>query len=138
MRIVSRRIWVMDCKITTHPVGYKMLSAIFLQHLRTHFKRNFSGQGNDKSSCKLRVPLFLHFLYGVPERCPVCILWWCICRQHDLRVSNFLLLSAVVFEFLVVLGKHFFSGLVGSSGNSRATFASLNNSYLQMRNRHFV
>ena len=37
MGIVSGRIWVMDCKITAHSLGHKMLSAIFLHHLRTHF-----------------------------------------------------------------------------------------------------
>ena len=53
MGIVSRWIGVMDCKITTHSLGHKIFSAVFLQHLRTHFKRHFSGQGNNKSPCKL-------------------------------------------------------------------------------------
>ena len=53
MGIVSRRIWVMDCKITTHSFGHKMLIAVFLHHLRTHFKRHFSRQGNNETPCKL-------------------------------------------------------------------------------------
>ena len=42
MGIVSGRIWVMDCKITAHSLGHKMLSAVFLHHLRIHFGRCFS------------------------------------------------------------------------------------------------
>ena len=42
MGIVSGRIWVMDCKITAHSLGHKMLSAVFLHHLRIHFGLRFS------------------------------------------------------------------------------------------------
>ena len=42
MGIVSGRIWVMDCKVTAHSLGHKMLSAVFLHHLRIHFGRGFS------------------------------------------------------------------------------------------------
>ena len=49
-----------------------------------------------------------------------------------------MLFSAVVFVLLVVLGKQFFSGLVGSSGNCGISLASLNNSYVQMGYWHFV
>ena len=49
-----------------------------------------------------------------------------------------MLFSAVVFVLLVILGKQFFSGLVGGSGNGRVAFASLNNSYVQMGYWHFV
>lgn len=38
----------------------------------------------------------------------------------------------VVFHFLVVLGKQLLSGLVGSSGNSRAALASLDDADFQM------
>ena len=44
--------------------------------------------------------------------------------QHDFRIDHFFLAS-VVLGFLVILGKQLFSGLVGSSGNRRFTFASL-------------
>ena len=53
MGIVSGWIWVMDCKITTHSLGHKILIAVFLYHLRTHFKRHFSWQGNNETPCKL-------------------------------------------------------------------------------------
>ena len=53
MRIVSGRIWVMDCKVTAHSLGHKMLSAVFLHHLRIHCGRGFSRQSNHKSPCKL-------------------------------------------------------------------------------------
>jgi hypothetical protein len=59
-------------------------------------------------------------------------------REHDFRVNNLMLFSAVVFVLLVVLGKQFFSGLVGSSGNCGIALASLNNSYVQMGYWHFV
>ena len=63
---------------------------------------------------------------------------WSIGREHDFRVNNLVLFSAVVFVLLVILGKQFFSGLVGGSGNGRVAFASLNNSYVQMGYWHFV
>ena len=53
MGIVSRRVGVMDCKITTHSFGHEILIAIFLHHLRTHFKWHFSRQGNNETPCKL-------------------------------------------------------------------------------------
>ena len=73
MGIVSRWIWVMDCKITAHTFGHKMLTTVFLQHLRTHFKWYFSGQGNNETPCKLRVPLFFNFFNRVPEDRSVCV-----------------------------------------------------------------
>lgn len=54
MGIVSRRIWVMDCKITTHSFGHKMFFAVrscFSQSWRYFagghipFGRSFSFQG---------------------------------------------------------------------------------------------
>ena len=42
MGIVSGRIGVMDCKVTAHSLGHKMLLAVFLHHLRIHFGRSFS------------------------------------------------------------------------------------------------
>ena len=121
----------MDCKITAHSFGHKMLSAVFLHHLRTHFKRHFSWQSNHKSPCKLGIPLLLCILGSVPECCSVSISGWGIGGQHDLCV-NHLFLVKIVFHFLVVLGKQLFSGLVGSSGNSRATLASLDDADFQM------
>ena len=121
----------MDCKITAHSLGHKMLSAVFLHHLRIHFGRRFSWQGNHKSPCKLGVPLLLYFLGCVPKCCSVSISGWGIGGQHDLCV-NHLFLVKVVFHLLVVLGKQLFSGLVGSSGNSRATLASLDDADFQM------
>ena len=136
MGIVSGRIWVMDCKVTAHSFGHKMLSAVFLHHLRTHFKRHFSWQGNYKSPCKLGVPLLFYFLGCVPECCSVSISGWGIGGQHDLCV-NHLFLAKIVFHLLVVLGKQLFSGLVGSSGNSRAALASLDDADFQMWYWHF-
>lgn len=49
-----------------------------------------------------------------------------------------MLLLAMVFGLLVVFGKQFFSGLVGSSGNCGIALASLNNSYVQMGYWYFV
>jgi hypothetical protein len=45
------------------------------------------------------------------------------------------LLSAVVFASLVVLGKQFFSGLIGSSGNSGLPFTSLSDFDFEVRVR---
>ena len=132
MGIVSGRIGVMDCKVTAHSLGHKMLSAVFLHHLRIHFGRDFYRQGKNESSGKLRVPLLFYFLDSVPERCPVCVFRRGICRKHDFRVKDFRLFSSMVFGFLVVLGEQFFSGLVGSSGNSRAALASLDDADFQM------
>ena len=137
MGIVSGRIGVMNCKITAHSLGHKMLLAVFLHHLRIHFGRDFSRQGKNESSGKLRVPLFFHFLDSVPERCPVGVFRRGICRKHDFRVKNLRLFSSMVFGFLVVLGEQFFSCLVGSSGNSRATLASLDDADFQMWYWHF-
>ena len=136
MGIVSGRIWVMDCKVTAHSLGHKMLLAVFLHHLRTHFKRHFSWQSNHKSPCKLGVPLLFYFLGSVPECCSVSISGWGIGGQHDLCVNR-LFLVKVVFHLLVVLGKQLLSGLVGSSGNSRAALASLNDADFQMWYWHF-
>ena len=44
--------------------------------------------------------------------------------------------KAMVFGFLVVLGEQFFSGLVGSSGNSRTALASLDDADFQMWHWH--
>ena len=132
MGIVSGRIWVMDCKITAHSLGHEMLFAVFLHHLRIHSGRDFSWQGKNESSGKLRVPLLFYFLDSVPERCPVGIFRRGICRKHDFRVKDFRLLSSMVFGFLVVLGEQFFSGLVGSSGNGRAALAPLDDADFQM------
>ena len=49
---------------------------------------------------------------------------------------NHLFLVKVVFHLLVVLGKQLLSGLVGSSGNSRAALASLDDADFQMRYWH--
>ena len=122
----------MDCKITAHSLGHEMLSAVFLHHLRIHFGRDFSRQGKNESSGKLRVPLLFHFLDSVPERCPVGVFRRGICRKHDFRVKDFRLFSSMVFGFLVVLGEQFFSGLVGSSGNGRAALAPLDDADFQM------
>ena len=76
MRIVPGRIWVMDCKITAHSLGHKMLLAVFLHHLRIHCGRDFSWQSKNESSGKLRVPLLFYFLNSVPERCSVGVFRW--------------------------------------------------------------
>ena len=132
MRIVSGRIWVMDCKVTAHSLGHEMLSAVFLHHLRIHFGRDFSRQGKNESSGKLRVPLLFYFLDSVPERCPVCVFRRGICWKHNFRVKDFRLFSSMVFGFLVILGEQFFPGLVGSSGNGRAALAPLDDADFEM------
>lgn len=109
-----------------------MLSAVFLHHLRIHFGRDFSRQGKNESSGKLRVPLFFYFLDSIPERCTVSVFWRGICRKHDFRIKDFRLFSSMVFGFLVVLGEQFFSGLVSSSGNGRVALAPLDDVDFQM------
>ena len=68
--------------------------------------------------------MLFDFFNGVPESRSVSIFGWSIWGQHDFRIDHFFLAS-VVLGFLVILGKQLFSGLVGSSGNRRFTFASL-------------
>lgn len=114
----------MDCKVTAHSLGHEMLSAVFLHHLRIHFGRDFSRQGKDESSGKLRVPLLFYFLDSVPERCPVGVFRRGICRKHDFRVKDFRLFSSMVFGFLVIFGEQFFSGLVGRCGFPNVVLAS--------------
>ena len=64
--VVSGRVWVMDRKVTAHPLGNKMLHAVFLNHLRIMLQRHFSWKCKNKASGKLGVPLFFHFLSRVP------------------------------------------------------------------------
>ena len=122
----------MERKVTAHSLGHKMLLAISLHHLRIHFGRDFSRQGKNEPSGKLRVPLLFYFFDSVPERCPVGVFRRGICRKHDFRIKEFRLFSSMVFGFLVILGEQFFSGLVGSSGNGRATLAPLHDTDFQM------
>ena len=132
MGIVTGRTRLMDCKVTTHSLGHKMLSAIFLHNLQIHFGRDFSRQGKNEPSGKLRVPLLFHFLDGIPERCPVGVFQRGICLKHNFCIKDFRLFSSVIFGFLVALREQFFSGLVGSSSNSRAALAPLDDADFQM------
>ena len=125
----------MDCKITAHSLGHKMLSAVFLHHLRIHFGRDFSRQGKNESSGKLRVPLIFNGFYCVPERCPVCISGRRIGWQHDLSVDKLFLL-VVEFRFLVVFAEQPFAALVGCASNSGLPLAAFYDGDFEMRTRN--
>ena len=64
--IVSRRMGVMDCKISNHAFGNKLLLAKLPDKDSVLVGRYLSGDGKHPPPCKLRVPLLLHRFGGVP------------------------------------------------------------------------
>ncbi len=125
----------MDGNITAHTLENKMLLAVFSDYLRIVFFRYLSGKCKNKSPSKLGVPLFFNFLCGIPESCAVCIFGRRVCRKHDFRINDTLLLS-VILVLLVILGEQSFSALIRSSGNGRLAFASLGYGSIKVWIRH--
>jgi len=64
--IMSRRMGVMDSKISNHAFGNKLLLAKLPDKDSVLVGRYFSGDGKHPPPCKLRVPLLLHRFGGVP------------------------------------------------------------------------
>ena len=79
-----------------------MFFAVVPDHMRIEFTWYLSGEGKNKSSGKLGVPLLFHFLCSVPERCPVCIFRRGIGWKKNFRVNNAVLVP-VIFVCLVIL-----------------------------------
>ena len=64
--IVSRRMGVMDCKISNHAFGNKLLLTKLPDKDSILVGRYLSGDGKHPPPCKLGVPLLLHRFGGVP------------------------------------------------------------------------
>ena len=64
--IVSRRMGVMDCKISNHAFGNKLLFTKLPYKDSILVGRYLSGDGKHPPPCKLGVPLLLHRFGGVP------------------------------------------------------------------------
>ena len=64
--IVSRRMGVMDGKISNHAFGNKLLLAKLPNKDSILVRRYLSGDGKHPPPCKLGVPLFFHSFGGVP------------------------------------------------------------------------
>ena len=64
--IMSRRVGVMDGKVSNHPFGNKLLFTKLPDKDSVLVRRYLSGDGKHPPSCKLGVPLFLHRFGGVP------------------------------------------------------------------------
>ena len=64
--IVSRRMGVMDGKVSNHAFGNKLLLAKLPDKDSVLVGRYLSGDGKHPPPCKLGVPLLLHRFGGVP------------------------------------------------------------------------
>ena len=64
--IVSRRMGVMDGKISNHAFGNKLLFTKLPYKDSVLVRRYLSGDGKHPPPCKLGVPLFFHRFGGVP------------------------------------------------------------------------
>lgn len=79
-----------------------------------------------------------HFLYGVPQRLPICVFRWGVRWKENAFCQDFTGFIAVVFCLQVVLAEKLFAALIGGSGNSRLPFASLPDGYRKMRARDSI
>ena len=109
--IASRRMGVMDCKISNHAFGNKLLLAKLPDKDSVLVGRYLSGDGKHPSPCKLGVPLFFHRFGGVPQSIAVGIFLWGICREQDFIVDDATLFR-VVLHLLVVFTEQLFAALV--------------------------
>ena len=137
MGIVSRRMGVMDCKISNHAFGNKLLLTKLPDKDSILVGWYLSWDGKHPPPCKLGVPLFFHRFGGVPESVAVCVLLRGVCRKHDFVVDDTTLFRVVLY-FLVVFAEQLFAALVGSGGNSRLAIAALYNRDLIVWTGHFV
>ena len=64
--IVSRRMGVMDGKVSNHAFGNKLLLAELPDKDSVLVGRYLSGDGQHPPPCKLGIPLLLHRFGGVP------------------------------------------------------------------------
>ena len=124
VRIMSRRIWVMDRDVSDHSLGHKLLVAVFSDQLHSLFHRQLFRQSYLESSGKLRVPVVLDSLYSIPERVAVSVLRRSIHRKHYFGVDDAALV-AVILRPVAAFIEEAFTGLVCSLSNSRLTFRSL-------------
>ena len=135
--IVSRRMGVMDGKVSNHAFGNKLLLAKLPDKDSILVGRYLSGDGKHPPPCKLGVPLFFHRFGGVPQSIAVCIFLWGIRWEQDFIVDDTTLFR-VVLHLLVIFTEQFFATLVSSGGNRRLPLAALNNRDFVVWTGHFV
>jgi len=135
--IVSRRMGVMDGKISNHAFGNKLLLTKLPDKDSILVGRYLSGDGKHPPPCKLGVPLFFHRFGGVPQSIAVCIFLWGIRWEQDFIVDDTTLFR-VVLHLLVIFTEQFFATLVSSGGNRRLPLTALNNRDFVVWTGHFV
>lgn len=79
--------------------------------------------------------MFLRFLNGVPECCPVFIFFGGLRREKDFRI-NYAALPCVIGIGAVILVVQFFPGAVGRCRDYRLSFGTANQVGVEMVERH--
>ena len=115
---------VMDGKISTHPLVYKVVLHIGPDKGKLLFPGQFAGQSRLDLAGKLAVPGFLDLLHTVPEGGAVCKLRRGVGGQHDFRMDN-AAFPGVIMGQAVPFIRQFGSASVGGCGNSGTPLAAL-------------
>ena len=81
-------VLIVDSNVSNHASGDKLFLTVFPDHLNGFLQRNLHWERNFHTPCHLCVPVCFDLLNSVPERVAVCILSWCVVRQHDFGIDD--------------------------------------------------
>ena len=135
VRVVIWRIRIMDGEVCNHPFRYKLFLAVFLRERDVVFHGKFLRQCDLHPPGKLRVPVFLRGLHGIPESFPVSEFRRSMRREQDLFHDEFFF-RAVVHVPPIPFTVKFLPGLVGGCVHCGLSFSPLDDVDLHVRTRH--
>ena len=116
--------FVVDGKISAHPLVHKVVLYIGPDKGKLLFSCQLAGQGRLHLAGKLAVPRLFDLLHTVPEGRAVCKLRRGVGGQHNFRMDN-TGFSGVVMGYSIPFICQLRSAAVGGCGNGRPALAAL-------------
>lgn len=96
--------FVMECKISAHSGGHKIVFDIGSKQGKLLLSGKFAGQGNLHFTGKLAVPGFFNLLHTVPENGAISKFRRGVGWQHDFRMDNAALVGVVMGQTVPLVG----------------------------------